>query len=121
MKQATSDIRAAFPRSWKRRFLRAQALLGISTYSGVAQHAILALFGRIDGENLPAGASPVPSGCVYLHEGRIVVTAEPDEVWPGLQNDDGPGHNCDAQGCRQEHVIGRIDVRELARSPRGRT
>ena len=47
--------------------------------------------------------------CVYVNpNGDLVITGAPDDVWPGYSAcDDEHPHNCDAEGCGWEHVIGR--------------
>ena len=47
---------------------------------------------------------------VYIGpEGKLIITAEPDEVWHELPEDMMP-HNCDGMGCGWEHVIARVDL-----------
>ncbi len=55
---------------------------------------------------IPKGYRLLESVRVYEFEGTIVVTADPDEVYPGVDDEvDEHPHNCDAMGCGQEHVM----------------
>jgi hypothetical protein len=69
-------------------------------------------------DTIPRGFRLLPAS-VYLHtDGRMVITAEPDNVWPGYEDADGDHpHNCDAAGCRWEHVVARCRVEPAPREP----
>lgn len=62
--------------------------------------------------NLPTGNRELKTAVVYLDDqGRLTVTAEPDEIWPGIEDmDEDTGHDCDAMGCGWEHVVHRTKI-----------
>jgi hypothetical protein len=48
---------------------------------------------------------------VYTDGERLVVTANPDDLWPGYEDHDGEHpHNCDQMGCNWEHVVARTTI-----------
>lgn len=63
---------------------------------------------------IPEGWRQIKSAAVYEKGGRIFITATPDEAYPGFEdNDDGHPHNCDAEGCGWEHVVGDGNLRRV--------
>lgn len=64
---------------------------------------------------VPEGYRQLATARVYVNgSGKLVITAEPGDVWPqfGEDHDDEHPHNCDAQGCRWEHVVARAELDE---------
>ena len=57
-------------------------------------------------DGVPAGWVKVPAS-VYMRGRDVVVTYEPPEAA------EGEGHNCDAMGCGQEHVLLRATIVEF--------
>ncbi len=58
-------------------------------------------------KNLPGGWRQIDSAVVYEKDGKLRITAKPDDAYPGFEdNDDEHPHSCDSEGCGWEHVVG---------------
>lgn len=66
---------------------------------------------------IPDGWRVIQSAVVYERAGSLVITATPDEAYPGFEDDDeGHPHSCDQEGCGWEHVVGDGRLRSIQSS-----
>lgn len=65
-------------------------------------------------DSAPEGWREIKSAHVFEKDGRLLITATPDDAYPGFEDDDeNHPHHCDAEGCGWDHVVADGKLRRL--------